>query len=270
MWPVLREACDLVRIEATEMTNYLLGPFLAFLPKRWRESFPVGSSFPWRYSVILSGLLESALALLALVYWYSYSVTHWAQDAVYAAIQNGAEINPNAIGFAGLAIMFLHPLTWFICYCGVEGAVRLCAAFTDTVLGVFPLYLAEKVYFLFARGKDSGMHRSAPASQHYLASIVQAVLEKLFVARLPQVPDELFYTKDQANEILQIRSSRPKTDWNPPQVIVHEGRYFRLEACSRSRAPRPFVYTLRRLSAGVPGRSALKYSPEQPPVLVDH
>lgn len=251
------------------MLSYLLGPLLAFLPQRWRESFPVRSGFPWRYSVIVSGLLESLLASLALVYWYSYSVTHWAQDAVYAAIQNGAEINPNAIGFAGLAIMFLHPLTWFILYFIGEGLVRLCAAFTDTVLGLFPLYLAEKAYFRFARDKDSAAKNSA-GSRHILSSIIQAVQEKILIARLPNLPDELFFTKDQTDEILYIRSCRPKPDWNPPQIIVHGGQYFRLENCSRSQTPRPFTYTLRKLSAGVPGRSALKYSPELPPVLADH
>jgi type IV secretory pathway TrbD component len=55
----------------------------------------------WRPAVLLSGILESVVALIALVYWYSYSVTHWAADAVFAAIQNGAQIDPRAIGFAG-------------------------------------------------------------------------------------------------------------------------------------------------------------------------
>lgn len=252
------------------MLSELLGPLLAFLPKRLRESFPVRSSYPWRYAVILSGLLESAMALIALVYWYSYSVTHWAQDAVEAAIQKGARIDPNVIGFAGLAVMFLHPLTWLILFFGVEGIVRLCAAFTDTVLGLFPLYLAERTYFIFVRGKDSAAHQTSASSQHFLGSILQAVQEKILLARLPQVPDELFYAKDQAGEILNIRSCRPKPGWNPPQVITHEGHYYRLEAFSRSKTPRPFIYTLRKLSAGVPGRSALKYSPEQPPVLADH
>jgi hypothetical protein len=97
----------------------------------------------WRPAVLLSGILECAIALVALVYWYSYSVTHWAADAVFSAIQNGAEIDPNAIGFAGLAVMFLHPLTWVIVYCGVEGMVSLCAAFTDITLAVLPLFLFQ-------------------------------------------------------------------------------------------------------------------------------
>ena len=95
------------------MLSYTVGPFLALLPKRWRESLPHNEAVQWKHAVILSGLLESAMALIALVYWYSYSVTHWAADAVFSAIQNGAQIDPKTIGFAGLAVMCLHPLTWF-------------------------------------------------------------------------------------------------------------------------------------------------------------
>ena len=138
------------------MLSYTLGPFLAFLPRRWRESLPIHESIHWRPAMILSGLLESAIALLALVYWYSYSVTHWAADAVFAAIQHGAEIDPRAIGFAGLAVMWLHPLTWLIAYAGLEGIVRLCAAFTDSTLGVLALFLADKAYLRWLGAKIRG------------------------------------------------------------------------------------------------------------------
>lgn len=75
--------------------------------------------------------MESILAIVAFLYWYSYSVTHWAQDAVESAIRSGADIPPQAVGFVGLAVMFLHPLTWVIIYFGIEGAVRfLAGAFT--------------------------------------------------------------------------------------------------------------------------------------------
>jgi hypothetical protein len=86
------------------------------------------------------------------------------------------------------------------------------------------------------------------------------------MAALPLVPDELYLTQDGSDEILEIRSCRAKPDWTPPRVVRHEDRYYQLEAYSRGSAPRPFIYVLRRLSAGVPGRSVLIYSPEQTPV----
>ncbi len=251
------------------MLSYTLGPFLALLPRRWRESLPFHASVNWSPAVLLSGILESVVALIALVYWYSYSVTHWAADAVFAAIQNGAQIDPRTIGFAGLAVMFLHPLTWIIAYSGVEGMVRLCAAFTDTTLGVLPLFLADKLYLQLARGGNPLAIGANNFSQSHLASGIRAVRERVLMARLPLVPDELHFATRGSDEILEIHSCRAKTEWTPPRVVRHEDRYYQLEACSERAAPRPFVYTLRRLSAGVPGRSVLIYAPEQTPISAD-
>jgi hypothetical protein len=251
------------------MLSYTLGPFLAFLPKRWRESLSFHASVEWRPAVLLSGILECIFALIALVYWYSYSVTHWAADAVFSAIQKGAEIDPRAIGFAGLAVIWLHPLTWIIAYCGVEGIVRLCAAFTDTTLGSLPLFLADKIYLQFVRGGNALSAGADNFSQSHLASGMRAVRERVLMATVPLVPDELHFATRGSDEILEIRSCRAKPDWTPPRVVHHEDRYYQLEANSRGSAPRPFIYVLRRLSAGVPGRTVLIYAPEQTPVLVD-
>jgi hypothetical protein len=89
------------------------------------------------------------------------------------------------------------------------------------------------------------------------------------MATLPLVPDELHFMREGSDEILEIHSCRVKTEWTPPRVVRHEDRYYRLEACSERTAPRPFVYTLRRLPAGVPGRTVLIYSPEQTPGRVE-
>jgi hypothetical protein len=251
------------------MLSYTLGPFLAFLPKRWRESLSFYASVEWRPAVLLSGILECVFALIALVYWYSYSATHWAANAVFSAIQKGAEIDPRAIGFAGLALMWLHPLTWIIAYCGVEGLVRLCAAFTDTTLGILPLFLADKAYLQFVRRENPLSTGADNFSQSHLASGMRAVRERVLMATVPLVPDELHFTTRGSDEILEIRSCRVKAEWTPPRVIRYEDRYFQLEACSDRSAPRPFVYTLRRLPAGVPGRSVLIYSPTQAPVRAE-
>jgi hypothetical protein len=251
------------------MLSYTLGPFLAILPRRWRESLPLQESVHWKPAIALSGILESVIALIALIYWYSYSVTHWAQDTVFSAMQNGAEIDPKTIGFAALAVMFLHPLTWIIVYCGVEGVVRLCAAFTDTTLGVLPLFLADKMYLQVVRGRNPLVIGTDNFSQSHLASGIRAVREKALTASLPLIPDELRFTKDAAEELLEIRACRPKPDWTPPRIMRHEDRYYRLQSFSTGAAPRPFLYILRRLSAGVPGRAVLVYSPEQPPVPAD-
>jgi hypothetical protein len=251
------------------MLSYTLGPFLALLPKRWRESLPIVASLDWRPAMILSGLLESAVALVALVYWYSYSVTHWAEGAVRSAIEHGAQIDPNTVGFAALAVMGLHPLTWLIAYLGVEGMVRLCAALTDTSLGVFPLFLTDWAYLRFLRPTDPESREEVKLSESHLASSIRAVRERAWLSTLPLVSDEVRITRKGSDEVLEIRACRAKKGWTPPRVVRHEDRYYQLERCSEGSAPRPFVYMLRRLSAGVPSRTVLIYAPEQTRVLAD-
>ena len=56
---------------------------LSLLPRRWRAVSPIPEeSVPWVSAAILSGILESIFAVVALVYWYSHSVTTWAAQAL--------------------------------------------------------------------------------------------------------------------------------------------------------------------------------------------
>ena len=116
------------------------------LPKRWRGRIPLDPQL-WRLGAAVSGFLEALLSLGALIVWYSYSVTTWAQHTIFSTIDAHpqADIPPGTEGFAALALMALHPLTWVICYFGLEGTVRLVASFiTGTVMGSLPLYGLER------------------------------------------------------------------------------------------------------------------------------
>jgi hypothetical protein len=252
------------------MRTILLGPIIAFLPKPWRESLASHESLNWRVAVILSGLLEFTVALAAMVIWYSYSVTGWAEKALYSAAKHGAHIEPGTEGFAALAIMWLHPLTWLIAYFGVEGMVRLCAAFTDTVFATLPLFLFDKIFVWLGKRKTHEASGAFPFSQSNITSAFDATRRKLLQTRLPLVPDELCSSLDASGELLEIRSCRAIPDWIPPRIIRYEDSYYRLETSAERTAPRPFVYTLRKLSAGVPSRAVLSYSPEQPLIRTGH
>jgi hypothetical protein len=251
------------------MGIFLLGPFLSLLPKRWRKALPFYDSVHWRSASILSGLAESIIALSALMYWYSYSVTTWVSHALDGVLGKNAPttITDHEIGFAALLIWATHPLTWTIAFFGVEGMVRLCAAFTDTVLGVFPLYLLEKIYSSMFRRGEPAAPGTVKFSQSHVSSYVDTMKEKVLSSRLSQVPDELLIATTASEEILEIRAWRAKPDWTPPRVVRYQDRYYRLEDCARGSAPRPFVYKLRRLAAGVPGRTVLTYSPDEAPIL---
>ncbi len=250
------------------MLTYLLGPLLALLPRRWRCMLPVGESIQWRRATVLSGFAESVITLMAIIYWYSYSVTHWAEDAVYAAIRAGARIDPNAVGLAALALWATHPLTWAIAFAGIEGAVRLVsAAFTETNLGILPLFLLDKIILKLSGRTEQSAARAAGYSEGNFSSCVGAIREKSMVRRLSQVPDELFFSGSGPDEILEIRACGRKADWNPPRTVRYQDTFYRLEACTDGMPPRQFRYTLRKLPAGMMGRTVLVYSPEETPVL---
>jgi hypothetical protein len=255
-------------IAGRDMWIFLLGPFLALLPLRWRRALPFYQAVPWRSAAILSGLAECAIAIAALMYWYSYSMTAWVSQALDNVLnQNAASgITDHAVGFAALVVWATHPLTWLIAFVCIEGAWRLCASFTDSVLGVFPLYLIDKIYSkIFRRGapEPAGTVKFA---QGHVSSYVGTMKEKVLTATHSHVSDELCIAKNSAEEFLEIRACRSKPDWTPPRVVRYEDRYYRLEECSRKSGPRPFVYKLRRLAAGVPGRTVLIYSPDEAPV----
>jgi hypothetical protein len=249
--------------------TYLLGPILALLPRRWRNSLGLGASVNWRRATVLSAFGESALALTALLFWYSYYMNLLVSNGLDSALvgkMGGA--TDQAIGFTALVIWATHPLTWLIAYTGVEGSVRLVgAAFTETNLGILPLFLLDKIFLKITGRSEQSAAKAAGYADGNFSSYVGAIRDKTAATRLPLVPDELFFSGTAPEEILEIRACRKKTDWNPPRTVHYQGAFFRLEASSEGDAPRPYCYTLRKLSAGVMGRTVLVYSPEETPVL---
>jgi hypothetical protein len=247
--------------------TYFLGPILALLPKRWRKSLFSGIPIAWRPATVISGFAEAVTALIALMYWYSYYMTLMVDNGVDAALTGKLPtgVTDHEIGFTALVVWATHPLTWLIAYAGIEGAVRfVSAAFTENNLGILPLSLVDKAFgMITGRGRKEAA-AALGGSQGNVVSYLGAVGEKLLVARLPQVPDEICSILNAADEIMEIRACRRKEDWVPPRVVRYQNEFYRLEDSSRGTASRPFLYRLRRLPAGVMGRSVLQYSPEAP------
>jgi hypothetical protein len=245
------------------MWTYILGPFLALLPKWWHKSLPFLGYVKWRRAAILSGLAEFLGAIVALAYWYMYDMSVWVDRGVDAGLAGklGPGITTHQIAALALSVWATHPVTWVLGYFIFEGTVRLCsAAFSDTVLGTFPLFLADKILFgAFRRRAPEDLATGSLSGN--VSSYVGAIRERMMAAGLEDVPDELFFrTSGESEETLEIRACRRKQEWNPPRVVRFEDRYYRLENSSVRSGPRPFRYTLRRLAAGVPGRTVLLYS----------
>jgi hypothetical protein len=216
----------------------------------------------WDRAASISGLLEFAGALLALFGWYSHAMTAWVGNGVATALGGslGPEIRPQDIGAVALTVWATHPLTWLLGLFCMEGAVRLCAAaFSETSLGIFPLFLFDKMFLSIFRKKPMRESRASEANR--VGSFLGAIRERAVAASSPVVSDELCFRGSGTEEFLDICASRRKQDWNPPRVVRYLNDYYRLESGGLGGGSRPFHYTLRRLSVGVPGRTVLLYSP---------
>jgi|SRR5215472_4478260 len=185
------------------------------LPRRWRNGLPFTRSVRWTHAATVSGLLESALAAVAMAYWYSYSVMVWVNHAGQVvdnrpgAVRTEADLH--ALGFAAYAIMWAHPLTWLIVYFFTEGAVRLCAAaFSGGVFGLLPLAIADAVLRKLT-GAPSGDSLRAPELKPTFSSVGSAVKERILTASMPESADELRLRKSGEEESSRFTPAAGRT-----------------------------------------------------------
>lgn len=241
------------------MLTYLLGPVLAFLPLRWRQGLS-SLKINWPHATTISGFSELAGGLAAFWKWYFVSMNHWINRGWDVALQHpgGPDITDHAVGAAALLIWASHPMTWLLGYVCIEGAVRfLGAAFSGSILGTLPLFLIAKIIAAFQPGSHADAEGPSMAS-----SFASAIGEKFLERSQPESADELIATQNGHEEFLEIRASRRKPDWDPPRTVRIHDTYYRLENFTKTVPPRPFCYTLRKLTAGVPGRTVLLYNPD--------
>jgi hypothetical protein len=188
----------------------------------------------------------------------------WVDRAVSAGLVGklGENVTVQEVGGVALTVWATHPLTWLLGYCMLEGVVRFCAAaFGEETLGTFPLALIDRIFFQPFRRHNPASVLATESAASNARSLADAVCERMLLARGTEQQDELRFRNEGADELLEIRASRRKQDWIPPRVVRYADAYYRLEASAMKSGPRPFLYTLRRLPAGVPGRSVLIYSP---------
>ena len=240
--------------------TWLAGPAAALLPWRWRKALPFAERVQWVRAGATSGFLEMVTAMVCMGYWYMLTMTpmishgsEWALLGKY-----GQEVTEHQVGGAALAIFATHPLTWLLAYAFAEGALRMLAAMVaEDLVGTLPLILLERSLYLAAHPGQAGA--MAREFRRNAAATLALVRERAMVARLKEVADELQSRREGAEEILEIRASRRKLDWDPPKIVRVNESYYRLEDSVTRKGERPFCYVLRRLEAGVPGRGVLLY-----------
>ncbi len=223
--------------------SYVFGPVASLLPSRLRAKWFGDREISWRGATIVSGGLQFLIGPVALLAWYSFLVGGWASRIVDYLLRRAGpiEIPEQAVGFLGLSLVALHPVTWLIFYLTFEGAGRaFAAALADEINGTLPLVLLDHAY-LFAK-------------------------RKLWAREGPLVTDLITVDEARAEWQLKIEACRAKRGWEPGRLLRYREAYFQLQSCQVSSGARPFVYALQRLSAGAPSRNVILYS-DSPLVL---
>ena len=170
----------------------------------------------------------------------------------------GPGLEEHQVSGGALTLFYMSPLTWVLFYLFAEGAVRLCAAaFTDKACGSFLLWIVERVTFAI-RKPEQARHAELAVKEH-VRSVAESVRERLMVARLKDMEDELRFEGNETGEVLEIWASRRKEDWTPPKIVRVDEVFYRLEEQRVRKGLRPFQYRLRRLEAGVMGRGVIQY-----------
>lgn len=210
------------------MWTYLAGPILAFLPARLRAAYLGDIQVNWSRATVFSGIIESFLSLVALIAWYSIFITRTGPAI-------GASIPWPYAGPMGLLSMYMHPLTWLICYFGVEGAVRAMSGLaTYEVPGTLPLVLLDRTI----RYAKTGEWRVKP--------------------RLME--DEVI--RGEGTWDLKIVSRNPKAHWKYPLTIRYGGEFFQVHGEEHvATGGRPHIYVLRRLPSNEIIRGLEDYDP---------
>jgi hypothetical protein len=239
--------------------DFFIGPLLASLPVRWRTKLPGAGETDWARAGTVSGIYEMAAALVALGYWYMYEMTRRIGQIVEVLANQPSTTGAteHQIQGAALFLFYMSPLTWILFYFFIEGAVRLLgAAFTENVMGTLPLYLAERLIFLVRKPEEAHVAETVKGHARELA---EGIHERMMVARLPELPDEVVELKIDGTDFLEIRASRRKDEWVAPKTVRVGEVYYRLEQTWMRGGGRPFTYVLRKLDAGVPGRGVILY-----------
>jgi hypothetical protein len=198
-------------------------------------------------------------AITGLGYWYMYEIPRRMNQIAEMAEsgQLGPEVPEHAVAGAALTLFYMSPLTWILFYFVAEGAVRLCAAaFTAKAYGSLPFWAAERIWSAAWQPGGSG---AGPQMKAHAKSIAGSVRERVMIAGLKDVDDELRFEQNDADSILEIWASRKKEEWDPPRVVRVDDVFYRLEESRVGSGARPFQYRLRRLEAGVMGRRVLQY-----------
>jgi hypothetical protein len=161
------------------------------------------------------------IALVLIVELKEYFIARSRQLAPHIA---GSNETGQAIITVMVAIEFLfHPLSLFLLYLALEGAVRLLGSLITVEI------VPSLLVFLFFKISGSASR-----------SIRRCRSGPLLADAVDLLPDGR----------IRIAAASPKAGWNASITIGIEGQWFELECEQQAQPPRSFIYVLRTAPAG--------------------
>jgi len=250
------------------MWTYLIGPLLTLLPLRWRARWVADRPVNWAAAGLISGILEFVASFALLGAWYVQGMHRYIGALVDSAANapKGVAAGLHEIQGMALTVFVLHPLTWTLCYFCFEGAIRTLAALAaEQAPGSLPLVLIDRVLTPSQRRREPYDAEDVARGERGFFRVVWAELRKRYrIQRAPLAADEVRSTMGRDGAGLQICSCRSKPTWTPGKLVRYADAFYRVESSRMDDSPRPFVFELKRMPAGVPSRSVHLYSPDEP------
>lgn len=224
------------------MIQLLLGMLLSLLPKRYRDRLPASAQADLRLGAIVSGLGASAVCLVTFIARYLDFFQTRVGDIGQRAIDRGVEgilAYPYAqygMGAATTIEFVLKPLSIALLYFGIEGMLRVLAAVTThEITGTLPLYILASV-------EDR---------------LSQARAERALGPRVPDIFEEVYSNEYDA----RIFTCRRRRHWDRMMTLSWNDQFYEVLGEQPGKAPRHFIYRLRKSSKGRTVRAVHHFDP---------
>ena len=204
------------------MQSILRDFLLSFCPAKVRQAWRPSSQLTVLRAAMLGGAAQFLLMALVLVAQFKHYFI--ARSQQMAPHMGGMNSTGEAVITVLVVLEFLlHPLSFFLLYVALEGAIRFVGSLVTAEI------VPSLLVFLFFKLSDS---TSRSISRRRQGPPMADTMERL--------PDRR----------IRIASARPMPGWNSSITIGIDGQWFEVEHEEHAQLPRPYVYVLRPAPPG--------------------
>jgi len=204
------------------MQNTLRDFLLSFCPAKVRQAWRPSSHLTVLHAAVLSGAAQFLLMAVVLIAQFKHYFI--ARSQQMAPHMGGMNSTGEAVVTVLVVLEFLlHPLSFFLLYVALEGAIRFVGSLVTAEI------VPSLLVFLVFKLSDSTSRSISRRRQG------------------PPMADTMEHLPDRR---IRIASARPMPGWNSSITIGIDGQWFEVEREERAQPPRPYVYFLRPAPPG--------------------